>query len=187
MNKGTTGTKADAIELLVSQHREVEQLWSQLQTAERDRAEVRHDLARRIVEDLSRHDAIETQLLYPAVRKVPGGDQLADHSLDEHQRVREMLKDVDGEDPADPKVFARFSECVQAVLQHVEEEEHQIFPKLREVLGQEELSELGGKMEIAWAVAPTHPHPSTPNNPIGAAVAGTVAGVVDRARDAMKK
>ena len=187
MNDATTGTKPDAIELLVSQQREVDQLWSQLRAAQSSGAEVRHDLARRLIEALSRHDAIETQLLYPAVRTTPGGDHIADHSLEEHQRVRELLKSVDGDDPADPEVFARFEECLDAVQHHVEEEESQIFPKLRDSMGQEQLSGLGTKLEKAWAVAPTHPHPSTPNDPLAATAAGLVTGVVDRARDALEK
>jgi len=181
MKDATTGTKADAIELLVSQHREVDQLWSQLQAAQSK------TIAKHLIDALSRHDAIETQLLYPAVRSTPGGEHLADHSLEEHQRVRELLKGVDGDDPADPEVFARFQECLDAVQHHVEEEESQIFPKLRDALGQEQLTALGAKLETAWAVAPTHPHPSTPNDPLAATAAGIVTGVVDRARDALDK
>lgn len=186
-NEGMTGASADAVELLTRQHREVDQLWSQLQAAGAADGSLRKDLARRIVTLLSQHDAIETQLLYPAVRKVAGGEQLADEGLHEHQRVRELLKQVDGKDPADTGVFATLRECMGLVEHHVQEEETEMFPKLRERLGEQELTDLGHTMEKALRLAPTHPHPSTPNNPVGAAVAGAVTGIFDRARDAIRK
>src|SRR4051794_26316885 len=98
MNDGTTGARADAIELLSSHHRDVEQLWTQAQAAHSgsDR-QLATDLGLRIITLLSQHDAIETQFLYPALRDVgTAGDRLADHSLEEHQKVRELLKAADG-------------------------------------------------------------------------------------------
>ncbi|MDQ4110090.1 MAG: hemerythrin domain-containing protein, partial [Actinomycetota bacterium] len=101
-------------------------------------------LVEQLVEMLSRHDAVETQLLYPARRGVDErGDGLADHSLEEHQRVRELLKSVDRADPADPEVFARFQECLDAVQHHVEEEESSVLPGMRQNLSEERLAELG--------------------------------------------
>jgi hemerythrin-like domain-containing protein len=187
MNEGTTGARADAIELLTSHHRDVEQLWSQAQAAHGagDRG-LAGDLGQRIITLLSQHDAIETQILYPTLRDVgQRGDQLAAHSLEEHQKVRELLKAADG-DAADPKGWSSLSDAITNVMHHVEEEESQIFPMLRGV-GQEELYELGDTMATAMKMAPTHPHPTTPNNPVGATVVGAAAGIVDRVRDALKK
>jgi hemerythrin superfamily protein len=175
----------DAIELLSSHHREVERIWTQLEAADRG-SDVARQLTTDIVKLLSQHDAVETQLLYPAVREVPGGDELADHSLEEHQRVRELLKEVDRGDVGDEGTFGRLVEAIQSVMGHVQEEEGVLFPRMRETLDADQLVALGTKMAEAMATAPTHPHPTTPNNPVGAAVAGAVTGVVDRARDAMR-
>jgi hemerythrin superfamily protein len=178
-----TGAATDAIELLTSQHREVEQLWTQLE-AGGPGSSIATESTRRIVKLLSQHDAIETMMLYPAVRKA-GGEELADHSLEEHQQVRNLLKEVDQGDPTDPATFAILRQAIEAVLTHVEEEEGEIFPLLRADLDQSELLALGDKLAAGMKVAPTHPHPTTPNNPVGAAVAGAVTGIVDRARDAI--
>jgi hemerythrin superfamily protein len=186
MTQSTTGARLDAVELLTSQHRQVEQLWSRVSERGASGPDQQGELVAQIVKLLSQHDAVETKLLYPAVREVPGGDALADHSLDEHQEVRECLKDVDRGDPNDPATISRLGECVAAVKRHVEEEEGAIFPKLRDAMTQEQLYDLGADMTLAMEKAPTHPHPTTPNNPVGAAVAGAVTGAVDRARDAMK-
>jgi hemerythrin-like domain-containing protein len=187
MSEGFTGARADAVELLTEQHREVDQLWSQLEVAHRDASSVQQDVGEKIVRLLSQHDAIETMVLYPALRQaLPDGDQLADHSLDEHQQVREMLAQVDGEDVAEAGVFATLTKCIQAVQHHVQEEESSLFPKLRQAIGEERLTELGDEMQKAMATAPTHPHPHAPQSGVGATVAGAVSGVVDRARDAIR-
>jgi len=170
----------DAIELLTNQHREVERLWGEAQPVPAE------SQAQEIVALLSQHDALETTLLYPELRDTgEQGEQLSRHSLEEHQQVRELLKEVDGKDPSDPAVMATLEECVNAVQHHVQEEEDRIFPLLRQACDESRLREIGEKMETMMKTAPTHPHPSMPDNEVGAKVAGKVAGVVDRARDAM--
>jgi hemerythrin superfamily protein len=186
MTDEMTGATVDAIELLISQHREVDTLWTEVQMLHREGSQAQAAPAQEIVTKLSRHDAIETQFLYPELRKLDdAGSELADHSLEEHQRIRELLRDVDGRDPRDESVYATLSQAVSAVMAHVQEEETQIFPLLRQRLEEGRVTELGEKMQSAMKLAPTHPHPSTPNNKLGATVAGAVAGVVDRARDAV--
>jgi hemerythrin superfamily protein len=183
---GMTGAAADAVELLTSQHREVDQLWKQLQQSHRDGSDVQSQLSQEIVTRLSQHDAIETQFLYPELRKLgEQGRQLADHSLDEHQQVRELLSEVDGKDIRDENVFSTMARCLSAVSEHVEDEEHKAFPLMREQCGEERLMDLGHDMSDAMKMAPTHPHKHMPDSKVGAAVAGAVAGVADKARDAM--
>ncbi len=186
--QGFSGASPDAIELLTGHHREVENLWTQVQASHANGSEVQMELAQQIVTILSQHDAIETQFLYPELRSSADGaqgQQLSDHSLDEHQHVRELLTEVDGKDVRDESVYSALARCIAIVMEHVGEEEEQIFPLLRQSVDQERLTELGGQMAAAMKMAPTHPHPTTPNNKIGATVAGAVTGVMDKARDAV--
>jgi hemerythrin superfamily protein len=186
-DQAMTGTKADLIEHLTREHREVEQLWSQLQAAHHRGDTLQGDLGRQIVTSLSQHDAVELQILYPAIRDhVPGGDQLADEALEEHAEVRNQLSEVDGEDPSDGAVFERFSTILTNVEAHVAEEESTLFPQLRTHCSAEQLANLGEKLETAEKAAPTHPHPNTPDSKLGATVAGAAAGVADRLRDAAR-
>src|SRR5689334_3179030 len=94
---------AGATQFLTSQHRQVESLWATVEGAGTGSSPGREGPARQIVTLLSQHDAIETQLLYPELRDVGGdeGKRLSDHALEEHQQVREMLKDVDRADTFD--------------------------------------------------------------------------------------
>lgn len=65
----------NAIDLLMTDHRKVEELFSKVQAGSGGK-----DAVEKIVRELSRHDAIERELLYPLVReKVPTeGERLAE-------------------------------------------------------------------------------------------------------------
>ena len=72
---------------------------------------------------------------------------------------------------------------IENVRHHVEEEEEEFFPKVRDELGRNALNELGDAMDEAKKIAPTHPHPRTPDTPPGNLVLGAAAGAVDRVTD----
>ncbi|HEX2032097.1 MAG TPA: hemerythrin domain-containing protein [Actinomycetota bacterium] len=172
----------NAIDLIVQDHREVEELFAELEEGDGDRTALVQD----VIRELSIHAAIEEQFLYPAMRRsLPDGDQLVEEALDEHQEAKEVLAELDGMEEEDPDFDARVRTLIQDVRHHVEEEEGELLPKIRTALSDSELEEMGERMERAKAVAPTRPHPRAPSTPPGVMVAGAVAGVVDRARDAV--
>jgi hemerythrin superfamily protein len=185
--EGMTGASADAIELLTEQHQEVQQLWSQLQVSHRNGSNVQTQLARDIVTRLSRHDAIETQYLYPELRDHCGdeGRRIAEHSLQEHQEVRDLLSQVDGQDIREATIYSTMAKCMAEVKHHAAEEEDQAFSVLRRHRDEPRIMALGQMMSDAMKMAPTHPHRHMPDGKLGAAVAGAVSGLMDKARDVL--
>jgi hemerythrin superfamily protein len=180
----TDQTALDAIELLTADHRKVDQLFDRLDTAT---GEDRTGIVCDIVRELSIHAAIEEQLLYPTARKkVPSTEALVDRNIREHQQIKELLADIEKAGYADAPVSI-LQTLKTEVRQHVEEEETQFFPQLRQGLTTEELAKLGEALAMAKKAAPTHPHPHAPSEPPGNIVAGIAAAVVDRARDLAKK
>lgn len=181
-----TGTSEgrDIIEHLTSEHRQVEQMWAELEQAHASGAPNQQDIGQEIVRALSQHDALELQLLYPALSRT-GQSELADGAKDEHAEIRRLLNEVDGKDPADDGVYATFVEMRSEVDRHVAQEEQVLFPLLRGGLTSDELIDLGETSEKAEKLAPTHP--TTPDGRAGATVAGAAAGLVDRARDALER
>lgn len=173
----------DAIEVLEADHREVEALFERVQASSAGQDDAVAD----IVRELSIHDAIERELLYPVVRdRIPSdGEGMAWHSLDEHEETAELLSQIESTDDA-PQRDMLLRRLTTSVNDHVTEEENEIFPKLRQAMSQEELVELGSKLEGAKGRAPTHPHPHAPRSGIGAKVGGAAAAAMDRARDAAK-
>jgi len=182
-----TRARADAIDLLTTDHREVEQLFRQYEAASNDDG-VSAYAAEKIIRELSIHAAVEEQLLYPLFRKAdPDQSDLVDHSLEEHQEVKELLAKVDGRPANDPETRRIFAEIKSGVEEHVSEEEGKLFPALRSHVKEDQLMLLGEKMAKAKAMAPTHPHPNAPNTPPGNLMLGPAAALADKVRDFLQK
>lgn len=172
----------DAITLLTNDHRTVESLFKQVEGVAAPSPEVVHS----IVKELSVHDAIEREYLYPTVRdRVSSGSGMADHSIEEHDEVAQTLLAIDKADDGSSEQAALLVKLIPAVQAHVAEEEGQIFPALRQALSEKELQELGGKLSKAKDIAPTRPHPHAPSEGLGTKLAGAASAPLDRARDAM--
>jgi hemerythrin-like domain-containing protein len=174
----------DAISMLKDDHEAVEQLFRRFERTG-DRAFVeKRAIVDRIIEQLSVHAAIEEQVFYPAVRAtVPDADDLGTESLEEHHVVKWVLSELDGRSPEDERFDAKVTVLINNVRQHVDVEEGQLFPLVRDELGRKALGDLGEAMAVARKIAPTHPHPRAPDTPPGNLVVGTAAGVGDRIAD----
>jgi hemerythrin superfamily protein len=174
----------DAITLLKDDHKTVEALFKRFEKAgDRAYAEKRQ-IVDRIIEELSIHAAVEEQLFYPVTRAtVPETEDVALESLEEHHIVKWVLSELEKMSPEDERFDAKVTVLIENVRHHVEEEEGEYFPMVRDELGRTALSDLGDAMEAAKRVAPTHPHPRSPDTPPGNLVVGTAAGVVDRVGD----
>lgn len=180
-----TTSQPNAIELLTSDHAAVEQMFRQIETL--PEGDARSELVAGVVRELSVHAGIEEQVLYPAMRKaLPDGDHLVHEAIDEHKRVKEALAAIERADsPSERDPHLVF--LIGNVRHHVEEEEVELFPKLRASITTAELQEMGAKLAAAKKLAPTHPHPHAPNTPPGNVVGGVAAAVIDKARDALKR
>lgn len=183
MSDTTTGQ--DAIQLLTTDHADVEQMFTQVESL--PEGEGRDRLVEGIVRELSVHAAIEEQVLYPAMRTaLPDGETLVQEAIDEHQQVKETLAAIEraaSSAERDPLLV----QLIGNVRHHVEAEESELFPKLRASVGSGELREMGGTLAAAKKVAPAHPHPKAPDTPPGNIVGGAAAAVMDRARDALRR
>ena len=171
----------DAITLLKNDHKAVEKLFKRFEnTGERAFVE-RRTIVDQIIEELSRHAAIEEQLFYPVTRQtVSEIEDVVLESLEEHHVVKWVLSELEDMHASDERFKAKVTVLIENVRHHVEEEETAYFPKVRAELGRNDLAELGDAMEAAKEAAPTRPHPRAPDTPPGNLVAGAGAGVADR-------
>ena len=160
----------DAITLLRNDHETVEQLFKRFEKAG-DRAYVeKRQIVDRIVEELSVHAVIEEQVFYPIARAtVPGTEDVTLESLEEHHIVKWLLSELDGMDPKHERFDAKVTVLMENVRHHVEEEQDEFFPKVRNELGRTALADLGQAMADAGAGAPD-PGTQTPRT------AGTTPG-----------
>ncbi|HET7327726.1 MAG TPA: hemerythrin domain-containing protein [Nocardioidaceae bacterium] len=178
----TTQGSETIIDILTSDHREVEQLFEQAKSA--GSGEQRRELADQIIADLVRHSVAEEQHLYPAVRQhLDNGNERADHELSEHDTAEQMMKEIESLGADDPQLATKLGELEQEIKHHVEEEEREVFPELSSRVDNAGLVDLGDKIKQAKEQAPTRPHPSSPDSPGLLKLLGPGAGLVDRLRD----
>jgi hemerythrin superfamily protein len=178
----------DAIVLLRNDHKTVEKLFKQFEKLGDNAHKTKRDVVDKIIEELSIHAAIEEQHFYPTIReKAPDVADEVLEGLEEHHIVKWTLSELEDMDPKAERFDAKVTVLIESVRHHVEEEEADMFPKVRAALGRKELQELGETMEKSKAVSPKRPHPKAPDTPPGNLVANPGAAAVDGARRGLRK
>jgi hemerythrin-like domain-containing protein len=172
----------DVIDVLEHDHREVEEMFVEFENAAS--AEDKRAIADKIIIELVRHSEAEEQAVYPMMaKKIEGGKELVETEIDEHSKAEKIMKDLDGLDANDPALGVLMGQLKAAILQHIQEEEGEAFPKFRQVTSDEEREKLGTVVQGLKKVLPTHPHPMAPDHPPFNALLSPGAALVDRARD----
>jgi hemerythrin superfamily protein len=178
-----SGHEGNVIAELTADHREVEEMFDQIQALQPGDQQ-RRKIADKFTIELVRHSVAEEMYLYPAVREhVKGGAAMADKELADHQKVEELLKQLEGLRPEDREFDTLVGQVISEVAAHVKDEEERLFPAMVDACSQEQLFELGDKVRQAKKTAPTRPHPSAPDTPPANKLMGIGTGLVDKARD----
>jgi len=176
----TTGE--DVVDILSSDHREFQALIAEIRTA--PDAETRSDLRDALVSGLVRHAVGEEMYVYPAIKQyVPDGEAAVEHDIAEHKELERTMKELEAVEPTDPQFDTLLGQLETILVDHVQDEESDQFPKLRVAIPREQLIEIGSKVQTAKKLAPTRPHPAAPNAELFHKLVGPGVGLVDRARD----
>ena len=134
------------ISVLVTDHREVEQMFTELESeglSPQRRAELRD----KVITELVRHSVAEEMYLYPTTRKaLPGGDQLADREIEEHAAAERVMKDLEKVDPDDARFDDLLTQLITDVRGHVGEAETDLFPRLQAACSEQELRRLSQQL-----------------------------------------
>jgi chromatin segregation and condensation protein Rec8/ScpA/Scc1 (kleisin family) len=135
---------------------------------------------------------VEEQLFYPAVRQAAEQEELEEadekvlEALEEHHVAKWLLAEIEKLDEDDERFEAKCSVLIESVRHHIKEEEGPLFRFVRRLMPRDQLEALAKAMQKAKKVVPTRPHPRAPDEPPGNILAGGVAAVMDKGRDAMK-
>ena len=133
-----------ATDLLVHQHRLVEELFERLESSKKGFDGSLRELA----DDLTAHISIEERLFYPAVRKV--NPDLILEGLEEHAMGRFALGRLLGTRASDKQLKARLEALKELMTNHHHEEEHDLFPAVRRLMSDATLKRLGTKMKALF-------------------------------------
>ncbi|HEV2888731.1 MAG TPA: hemerythrin domain-containing protein [Jatrophihabitans sp.] len=178
----------DVIEILTHDHREVEQMFAELDSlrgaADEQSRTRRKDVAEQVTIELIRHAVAEEAAVYPKVKEKVSQAE-AERALREHAEAERTLKRLEKLRAEDPGFEVELQTLMTEIREHVAEEENEMFPHMRTIFSQEELVKIGQQVEAVKKIAPTRPHPSAPDKPPGNLMVGPVAGLFDRLRDAL--
>jgi hypothetical protein len=133
----------NAITLLKQQHDEVEKLFEQFEKAQ---TEDRRQLFVRIADNLSAHALIEERIFYPAAY-VGELKDLLHEAVEEHLSVKRLIADLLDLGAGEASFEAKMKVLKEQVEHHVEEEESELFEKVRASFSAQELESLGDQME----------------------------------------
>ena len=146
----------DAIVLLKQDHKEIKKLFKAFQDAEGDKR--KGELVNKIIEELTVHTYIENECMYPETRQLlPDLEDDVLESYEEHHVADVLCFELFTMDAEDERYNAKTTVLIENVLHHVEEEEQEWFPKVREALGRNQLQEIGQRMIDLRPKAPKTP------------------------------
>ncbi len=147
MRTESQSERHDALEVLKSQHREVEDLFSKFENTKDERDS--YAVAQTLCQKLEIHATIEEELLYPTARNQGHDGEFKDivlESLEEHLSVERIVADVMDSAPGDERLRAKITVLKEQVLHHLDEEEHELFPRLKKAMPNEEREALGERL-----------------------------------------
>ncbi|MCZ4538458.1 hemerythrin domain-containing protein [Gordonia terrae] len=112
----------------------------------------------KIIEALTVHTYIENEVMYPEIRKrVPDLEDDILESYEEHHVADVLVVELAALSPDNERFDAKTTVLIENVEHHIEEEEDEWFPKVREALSRKELREIGEEMLRRREKAPRRP------------------------------
>jgi len=162
----------DAIVMLKEDHVRVKKLFREFERAGDGATARKGDLVKRILEELTVHTYLENEVMYPEVRRlVPDLEDDVLESYEEHHVADVLCFELATLGPDDERFEAKTTVLMELVTHHIDEEEQEWFPKVREALGRKTLQELGARMAEMRPSAPRSPaQPSALKKAIDAVV-----------------
>jgi hemerythrin superfamily protein len=156
----------DVVDLLTSQHREVDALFAKLKKEAGERSAAFIELA----DKLAAHATIEEKVFYPAVMARSTSD-LLQQSVEEHLAIKRVLADmlVMSIDHDDWK--AKLEVLEELVSHHAhEEEEAKLFPMIKKAMSDDQRAALGNECLVMFEdLLPSHPSRTVPRETAKAA------------------
>ena len=132
----------NATQMIRQDHKKVEGLFKKFEQTKGSQAKRR--LAETAMAELEVHAALEEEIFYPAVKREVDDGSMVQEAMEEHQTVKQLISELKGMKEADDEFESQFSQLVENVQHHVQEEENEMLPKVEE--SELDLNSLGEQM-----------------------------------------
>ena len=135
----------DALELLKQDHQKIKRLFKAVKEA--TDFNKRRQLFDQIETELEMHAHLEETVFYPAIEEYEQLKDIVAEALQEHQEAKTLLQEIEELGSEREEFDSNFEELMESVEHHVEEEEDEMFPKVRRHLDSSKLEQLGKELE----------------------------------------
>jgi hemerythrin superfamily protein len=154
----------NAVDLLASQHRQIERLLSRLETTTMKRH--KEMLLAALAEDLSTHALIGEHQFYPAVRSALRSEDAVLKSLEDHLlTIKRLIVEVVTSAADDANLSGRLDSLKECVDHHVQMEETELFPRVKTLIDPAEMRILGASLEVEQSRLEGRRRPCGPASP----------------------
>ena len=148
-----TASEPDAITLLETDHRRLEDLLKQGEETTERAVKGRSELLDTLTGELTVHELIEEKVLYPALQVHAEAKEIVLEGYQEHHIADIIVKELHQVAKDDEQWGAKFKVLKENLEHHIQEEEGEMFRTARAVLSREELHSLGARMAAMKARA----------------------------------
>ncbi len=129
----TQTVKHDVIVLLKNDHDEVKKMFKQFdKLAEKGDIKGKLKMTNKICVELIAHTIAEEEIFYPGARAATNDDDMINEGIVEHESAKELMAQIQAMDPEDPMYDAKVTVLGEYINHHVDEEEEEMFPEVRE-------------------------------------------------------
>ncbi len=148
----------DAIVLLKEDHKEIKAQFKKFQEAGENAATAKGKIVEKIIELLTVHTYLENEVMYPEVRKLlPDLEEDVLESYEEHHVADVLVMELVALTPDAERFDAKTTVLIENVTHHIDEEENDWFPKVRDGLSRTQLQHIGAQMLEIKKTAPKSP------------------------------
>ena len=137
----------DALKMLEDDHKTVKKILDDLESTTERGVKTRDELFTRFKKEMQVHEAIEEEILYPALKEHEKAKDIALEGYEEHHVVDQIMTELDGLSYDDETWGAKLKVMKENIEHHIEEEEGEMFEKARQIFSKEELEKMGERME----------------------------------------
>ena len=137
----------DVLQLLKEDHDKIKKILTHLESTTDRGVKTREEFYTKVRAELRVHEAIEEEILYPALKEHPKAKDLVLEAYEEHHVVDSVLGEIDALPYDDPTWGAKLTVMRESIEDHIEEEESEMFEQCRQVFDRDELAGLGDRME----------------------------------------
>jgi iron-sulfur cluster repair protein YtfE (RIC family) len=140
--------RLDPTNLLKLDHQRVKEMFAEIdELSERASAKARQ-LYAQIKQELQIHTRVEEEVVYPALERlrIKESRKLAFEAYEEHAVAKQLMQEIDRGGARDERFRAKLKVLKDIVLHHAQEEEREIFPKLKRGLNREARERLGAQI-----------------------------------------